>query len=212
MNGLIHFYSFDQDLNDSIGGANGSPYGSISYQDGVNHKSLYLNGNSYVSIPISLNKSGWSVSFWIKMRSYISYAGIINFRNSTYANGILLVGPSEYGNYDGYMLQYGKDNGDIWQYNKANDGSWDFSQFHHVVVSDEKSIWINGVKSRMDLEYSKGSYTNMYFQNDTRIGNDSYSLSRSIYGWIQDVAIYNRNLNQDDVDKLYNNGNGATIS
>ena len=208
--GLLHYWALNGNAVDAKGGANGSIVGGMSYANGVLGQCAVFTGGNYITLPININPSQWSMSFWIKLTTYIDYAGIIVYRTSSYANGFLLVGPSEYGSYDGYMVQYSQGNS-LSQYTKRS-GSWDWNTFHHVVVNSNHNIYINGVKSSMSLAYSNGSYRQMYLGNGTCLGYDSVVSNRKLRGHLQHFGIWNRILSEEEVQLLYNNGKGVSYN
>lgn len=94
----------------------------------------------------------------------------------------------------------------------VNDGKW------HLIVavfenntkdkgSDSITIWIDGVKEKKQTE--PGDYVVDLSNN----GNASISvMGQGVIGFMDEVAVWNRALNKVDIEKLYNKGNGITLS
>lgn len=98
-----------------------------------------------------------------------------------------------------------------------NDGAWDSFQsddtisplaWHHIVVTHD------GTNSRMYINGSLQSATggNTWFDDITintyRHCIRGYSATNGMQGWLDDVAYYERALNQSEVNALYNAGTG----
>lgn len=209
--GLINLYSLDGDVIDRVGGANGTINGSVSFEQGVFSRCAKTGSGAYISIPINLNSSSYSISMWLKLKNYRDYAGIICYRGGNYANGLFSVGPSEYSTRDGYMIQYANQPSgrNIRQYCFWNS---DLHDFHHIVFTSNNVMYVDSVRRNYDYLFDEGSYQTMYLGNPTNLGYDSVDYNRYYDGWISQVAIYNRVITQDEINKIYNDGNGIYYS
>lgn len=208
--GLLHYWALNGNAVDSKGGANGSIVGGMSYTNGVLGQCAVFTGGNYITLPIGVNETNWTIQLWISVTRYIGYAGIIFYRTGAYANGLILSDVIYDTEYNGYCVQY-YNGGSLRQYLKES-GSWTWNQFHHVVFNSQNNIFINGVKSGLSLKYSSGGYQRMYLGNGTCLGFDEVESGRKLRGYMQHVGIWNRILSEEEVQLLYNNGKGVSYN
>lgn len=216
--GLIAFYPFTGDARDSSNNGNdGIVHGAVLTSDRFgNSANAYLfNGSSdYISLPsgntTSLNIVGdYSVSFWIKT---LDSSGLIT------SIGDNVTSPPNAGGYltglNGKSLGYGKlgvgtrGNWSSSVTNSLADDAW-----HNVIVAlqnDKLTIYVDGV---LDNEVT-GIAAPLTWNGSRVLGcrNDLYMTPETNYGGIlDDVAIYNRALTVNEVDRIYNGSGSDTI-
>lgn len=206
--GLKHLWGLDGNVNDTVGGAHGTIAGGMTYENGVLGKCAVFNGNNYITLPLDLSLTKFTISFWCRLYSYVQFAGIIMYRGSNKANGIATPGAIDGMGYNpiGFIMQYANA-GSLKQYLEELTLP-DLKNFKHIVINSDDSIYINSVKYKMKLAHSSGNYKQLDLYNGTCIGFDSAAPDRILKGNLQQILIYDRLLSDDEVFLLYNNGNG----
>jgi hypothetical protein len=211
--GLVAYYPFNSNANDQSGnGNNGIVYNATLTQDrfGNNNSAYLFNGySSYISTPVQTGFTNQiSLCAWFKT-SYNDYGGILCSRTSlNMANDITT---DSYG-HPAFHLSDGIASNQpytgISTSNSLNDNNW------HMIVGT-----YDGASMKL--------YTDGVFQGEVKraftiavgpsfkIGWDELvGYYRYFNGKIDDVLIYNRALNANEVTKLYVDGlcNSSTVN
>lgn len=212
--GLVAYYPFNENANDESGyGNNGTVYGStlISDRFGNPNASYFFNGtDNYISVPNSnvLNLTNqFSLCAWVNATSLAqsNYSrDILNkYRES---DGSDLFGmrldeytPSQLG---GYFV-----NASLQWVRVTDPSTISINQWYFVVCTLDQSlsaykIYVDGVlKSTTSTTYScaTSTYPLVIGVNSP----DAPSGQRFWWGAIDDVRIYNRALNQSEINSLY---------
>jgi len=214
-NGLVGWWPFNGNANDESGnGNNGTVNGATLTTDrfGNTNTSYYFNGanSNFIEIPssASLNStnSNFSWSFWIKFSSisndgWNSNPGVISkTQNGTTCNGATLIegggrlAAQNLMNCGTNLINNGVGTNQI-----TADNIW-----HHVVMTlrngDSTKTYIDGVFQQsniVDITYS------IYSNTPIRIGRPTDPYWKSFTGIIDDIAIYNRALTQEEITQLY---------
>ena len=205
--GLLHLWRLDGDLLDAVGGVNGTADGAITYEIGKFNKKcvkLVNSANIVVNLDHTLNK--YTIQAWVKCLSLVDGSAII-FSRTTSVN-----------TYGFYFDMYGSRNAIALGATENNNGQigWNWGTYTnwqlYTFTCDGSTArcYINGVEQSVKFTY--GSYNRyLKFRSNTRIGRDTYSASRNINGYIQQVMIWDKALSQAEINKYYNNGNGLEL-
>jgi hypothetical protein len=210
-NGLVAWYPFNGNANDESGnGNNGTVNGATLSVDRIgNANSAYsFDGiNDFIQLPFNIQQHPISVSVWFNTNAVQFQSIIDNDIAPLFGNDIIL-SYSNYGlgNNDKVCALY--HDGAF-----ASDFSYSINTDYHLMVvwyDNETKIFLNGNVVGSQI-HSEGTIEGGNF----RIGVHSNNM-----GWfngnIDDIAIYNRALTQEEITALYigtssnNNGGGGT--
>ena len=200
--GLIHLWEFDGDANDQIGGLHLTQTGDVSYVNGKMKNCVLLDGGYLynLSAGINLNINNWMVSFWFNSAKN-------GYSESNGMGGILF-------NYTGSMSTYGigtqflettsrlyfyRGNGGVTSASGFNKNTW-----YHICLCNNL-IYIDGVKTE---SAGINSVLRLYSVYVGRFFTASSNPEGRFLGSIEQIGIWNRILSDDEVLKLYNEGNG----
>jgi len=209
-NGLVGWWPFNGNANDESGnGNNGTVISGLLSNDRLENpnSSYYLNGQTdYINVPSTseMLPNNLSLSVWVKIPT--NYSG---------NNGI---GPIIRSRFYGYILWFDSSTHTVKQILHHNSAlatttsvsnNIDDNQWHHLVGSFDG----NYNKLYLDAQLISIDSTNignMYYVPDGvvafgRDGNNSSSSTALFQGWIDDIAIYNRALTQEEITALYTN-------
>lgn len=209
--GLIAYYPFNGNANDISGNAiNGNVSSASSTTDskGINNAAYDFNGtNSYISLPYNslydfAPTDSFSISAWVQPQVNLLYAASAIVVKSPF-NASYLVSNWNYGLYtvnDKAMTG--------WAANNFLNGvtTMDVNKcWYHLVVTYKNGIWylyVNGKVEAQDL-----SQTHFIIQDGTNstiaLGRKGESNGDYYKGKMDEVRIYNRNLNIDEVKALF---------
>lgn len=183
---------------------------------GNENSSFYFHGNygSYINLgtdPV-LKPIVGSLSVWFNMENMVMSGQGAEF------NPIVLT-KSQPGDdfFEGYSLNHDWRSGRInvaTTYSQLNQVSLrsneaiELGKWYHVVMTydnDTMSLYVNG---KLDMKMKKG-FVNRYLETDSvMLGNSANKKNdRFFNGMIDDIAIYNRVLTEDEVKELYNQSN-----
>jgi hypothetical protein len=230
-NGLVGWWPFNGNANDESGnGNNGTVNGAVLSTDrfGSLNKSFYLDGiSNYIGVNLnSINNQftssqNISISLWIKTNDL--YGGVLSFRNQNtnviFNNNIGKLSNAISSNPGkiGFLVRDDNSGGTglySWGSNNVSDGSW-----HNIIIIRDNtgkiSIYIDGVLSSVSASGQNGSLT--FTTSRMAFGAELYwalggpgCLScntiddQFINGNIDDIAIWNRALSQQEITALYN--------
>jgi len=208
-NNLVGLWHMDGAWTDASGNNNnGTAYNGATFSTDtrVGSQSGSFDGtNDYVSLAnvSSLRPAYFSIEAWIKASSSISSSGaILSSWESQYAGFIYYI--SNEGNIVLDIADYsGHRNHATTTTGGYNDNTW-----HHVVGTYDGSymrVYVDGAeKGNLAWTYSPG-YTS---SNIVMIGVRSLTSTKDLYfkGLIDEVAIYNRALTSEEINKSYNAG------
>ncbi len=200
--GLVAHYPFDGNANDVSGnGNNGTENGSLTYVTSVSGQAASFDGVDDEIIlgdallPTGLNDS-MSVSLFLKLDNLTDSRAIFSQYNSTNS----IIGRFHITQKNGNILWVfmgGSDsNNDGWiEYNLT---STNF--LHVVIIKNNKNISLY-----VDKSYVGSFETDVGILNiNTILGSDSNGGNSNYKGIIDDLRIYNRAINQSEIQELYN--------
>jgi hypothetical protein len=201
-NNEVAFYELENNANDSTGSNTGAA-SNVTFTSGsglFGTYAAYFNGstsNIQVDTLPSITNYNFTFSFWLKTTDTVGYA--IDFRDPIYitiGTGLFAGGASGMGIYDG-TNSYSIENTAM---QTINDGNW----YHIVMTHDGTSLKgyldgnIIGTVSTGTTTQSPGG------TNHNRIGQrGDGSTSYAFQGSIDQVRIFDRALDGDEVFKLY---------
>ena len=203
--GLISWWKFDGDYKDSVGSNHGNCSGticpSLTIDNHGNANGAYLfNGlNNYVNISdspsLNLNDT-FTISMWIKPKNNLN----------VWERCIIdkITSPT----YSGFAICFSNSQTMYWWRNN-NAGVWGASFFNFAPISD---IWYNLI-----FVYDRISHTTKFYQDGVLISTDPTGqplraaaplrIGGYAYfnGTIDNIMIFNKSLNVDEVKAIYNN-------
>lgn len=195
-----------------IGNAINFPSSSLAYVDIANNANFSFTSGNGADIP-------FSISFWFYAANFSSTGNwIINKRNnSTDVEWQILLDPHG----AAILTKFSGGTNVSHQSAITQYGSITLNNWYHIVVTDNGSkttagikIYINSINQTTN-DISIGQYLGMNpGTSNTRIGISNWVLSPTLrhVGYVDELAIWkNRVLNQNDVNKLYNSGNGVSF-
>ena len=212
--GLIHLWELEDNYVDSVGNWHFGLSGSVPFSTGKVDRCADFNANGYTGhlsmSPGSFNYlvlTSWTASFWVYPRAAKLQGILCEWRPQNSANhchGFRLR--------DNNIAEYANSNG----VGALSTAKVTLNYWNHVVFrggSDagavsERNIFINNVKE------ANNGIVQLGFPNDVplEMGTDRYSASvRALNGMIDQVAMWDRLLTDDEINLLYGNGNGISL-
>ena len=220
-NGLIAYYPFNGNANDSSGNGKNGIAQNISYaSDRFGHLNSCVsfpisNSSSQIDLGTSINPSQFTISIWIN-QSNITTTGFN-------------VPISKYYNTNGFEIQAGKNlalivpNGTTWSA-MIDSSSRNLNKWYHVVATFNGAyakLYLNGVQIKCLISPANTAYSDSLYQpkyssgtNHLLIGNRPLDKGYNFHfeGNIDDIRIYNRELTFSEVKVLYHEGGYDTNS
>ena len=206
--GLVAHYEFEGDANDSSGnGNNGTEYGGVTYSDGIIGKAASFDGvDDYIDTSINDDLRQFSISVWIKNKTtFENKFGIIDKFNDWRiaaedgdGETWLKSGGLEFGMIDSNQTRVGIGYADT-----------KIENWLHVVAiysSNKLSMFVN------NKLINEAILTNRNYTQNTILVGVKTTLSEFFNGLIDDLRIYNRALNEAEIQKLYKMGQNDTAS
>ena len=229
--GLVGYWPFNGNANDESGNGNhGTVNGATLTEDrnGLNNKSYNFNNsrNDIINLPsINCNNiTSYSISGWFNKNS-----------NSSGVDGTIFGQSNGCQGSDGLRLYIGTDNLLFWQMEKTNncisegkfipnvnytDGKWHF--FAVIFESNTNSVNCENFKIYIDnILVSQSNINNnnssialplVNNNNTTVFGNVYNNKNNSFPGTLDDIAIYNRALTQQEISALYTSCSSETAT
>jgi hypothetical protein len=212
-NGLVGWWPFNGNANDESGNGNhGTLLNGVTLstdRNGVAGKAYSFDG---VDDRIFVNKqffdNGWSnfsISLWTKLNN------ISNTKNANYSNTLINTSPhnglgfgANWGNNSKYSLWVGNGTPSVgWNvlFNSLSNQNSTTNWTHLVLIKNSTTyqLFINGV---LDNSWS-GSQVVSYFYKLYLGGGDPLNTNETLDGILDDVAIFNRALTQQEITALY---------
>jgi len=216
--GLVAHYKFDGDANDSSGNGNhGTEYGGVTYVDGVIGKAGSFDGvDDYIGIPHdnTLNLSyDITISSWVNLSELTGLSDnniIINKDGYNISYELAIQdSPTNYSSIPKYNLSfYLGDNGTPQDNGGWTDGGYNFvkNQWTLITITYDRSQVKTFVNGKIIKNYNTNSSMNTN-SGDVRIGARGDNEAVSFFnGQIDDLRIYNRALNEAEIQELYGMG------
>lgn len=204
------YWSFDTNYSDLITGlSNVSSSGNVRLVSGKVGNALNLTDGAYINYDYNAWVSGnvnYTINFWVKKTVSTQQGNFMSFTS----NGALA---------NPYMLFYRQVANTL--YNYIFDGTdnttplsptmtgLDSQQWTMVTISRNNTnltAYENGivVQSVISTAYLDAGSYNLYF------GRDNAGLTRALNGSLDEIGFFNKTLSMNEVNYLYNSGNGRS--
>lgn len=206
---LISYYPFDGNCNDVIGSNNGQPSNTgISYTTGINgNNNFALNINAIDNGVVNLGNSSdfefsptgeFSISIWVKMASASSYRAVIvkAIEYNSWDYGIIVNNGTPY---------TGKHSQDLYTQTNINDNLW-----HHLAVTFNNGTFKMYVDGILDLNTVNKTISTSV--GDLLVGQKSGVGGNQYDGDVDELKIFDKALEANDITNLYNEVNSVNIS
>jgi hypothetical protein len=208
-NGLVAHYEFEDNANDSSGnGNNGVEYGGVSYTDGVIGKAGSFDGiDDTINLPLIIDKPNFSYSMYINVNEnttgpveYEYSNWIITQRDGGSSQIYLRHDTEEYR----FLIQETNNIDNV----LSSNSKIKYNNWQHVLIVNDKyttKMYIDG-KFESSKEYD-GTMKLEEFNNNISGTNWKNGLTGGyLKGQIDDLRIYNRALNESEIQELYELG------
>lgn len=218
-NGLVGYWPFNGNADDESGnGNNGTVNGATLTTDrnGIANKSYSFDGTtSFIALPLlNLNtKSEITISSWVKITDF----------NTNYSN-YHIIRQEGTGSLD-WLLAF-QNNGNTISFGLGIQGkayseldlgitaTKFIESWHNIIATYDgsyKRIYLDGVLLGSESKNGLLTYTN---SGSNSIGSACSSINcvEKIKGTLDDIAIYNRALTQQEITALYNGGSQSTLA
>ncbi|MFN5442935.1 MAG: LamG-like jellyroll fold domain-containing protein, partial [Crocinitomicaceae bacterium] len=208
-NGLVGWWPFNGNANDESGNGNHGTVNGANLTTDRNGKAngaySFRNGKDLICTTNSFNSpSSLSYSIWINTKN----EGIpLSFNNGQCVHG---------GNWDRALFIM-KNEIDFYTFSgnqvftKSNSNILD-SNWHHLVVTMNQNgtnIYLDGYKIITNPSQNSAQNYSGFFRIGGLSPND---LNNSLIGQLDDIAIYNRALTQQEITALYNGGSQSALA
>jgi hypothetical protein len=222
-NGLMACYPFNANANDeSSNGNNGTVNGATLTTDrfGKANSAYNFNGSNFIALPsdkFAFNEFSYAV--WINISTNPTFGDAyrilsiggncgdqdINIGNNYFAGGSGISGIGG----GGYNISTPTTNSGVVEGTLPTAGQW----YHGVITRDKNEIklYVNGIFIRSVSTNGTLPYYGCDGTVFANIGTRS-TQAQSFIGNIDDVHIYNRAINADEVKALYNGNTSQTIT
>jgi len=197
--GLQSYYTFDSDATDSLDNNNGTVSGAAQATGKINN-GYYFDGSDHITFFNLDDTSNWSYSMWVNIKDRMS-TGNDEILNGGNHNPRIVY----YGNTDEFRVMYKNSTGDYQSpILESGDSSVSFDTWYHLAIVHNTTHMLMYVDGNLvdTLTLVGGIYSHA---NVFRIG---YTWGDSINGTIDELGVWNRVLDSDEVAGLYNNGSG----
>ena len=201
---LVAWWTFEDDVTDSHGSHDGYVDGNPTYQEGIQGNAIDLDGTGdYVNVTHSsywnFGSSNFTIAIWVNFTGIGGNRGFISHDNS---------------GADSWRVYYGspsyiQDTGEI----SLGGDSLVAHQWDLLIVvknSTHTAFWQNGT---LKAQAANADITDL--THDLQFGVYQRSTALGYYlfnGLLDEAAIWNRSLGDDEIADLWNNGAGITYS
>ncbi len=199
--GITGQWTFDNTLNDSVGGHNATvTTGTASYTTGkVGSAALSLNGSTSLDISYPTDFNGYAVSLWVKPNSAATNQVIVDRRSSSYAGTLGEIRINADGKFE-HLLTVGGALKTITGSTIVQSGTW-----YHVAVTAKSDgvmhLYVNGVEEGTPINL----VGNLWVEGDKfHVGGPEPSGGGSqaggyFNGLVDDLQIYEHPLTQSEI-------------
>jgi len=193
------------DIGDSSGnGHNGEKDGGIKWSDGKFGKALEFPGGSgdYVSIPHddALSLATWTIAVWVKLQAkdwqLIVQKSISGEKNNN--NYSLYSKPG--GGLDFNFLTAGGESHILNGVGIVADENW-----HHIATTYDGEVMYLYIDGELDAENATDAEP-VFHKDPLVIGGDDRGAGVQVQGAVDEVGLFNRALNEEDVQSIMNDG------
>lgn len=202
----VALYSLDYDASDAGGNYDGTPDSAVEFGvAGVTNYGARFSSTTtgIVNTSLQLNSTAHSISLWVKPAEVVSGRWNTIFMSYFLGHPAGFLGKrSDQSTYFHYRTESGSE----LYFTLANADTW-----YHIVITRDSGgvdIYVDGsfVTSNSD---SMGTYSSSAYEK-TVIGSNPIYTGEYFNGSIDQVRLFSKALSSDEVDTLYNNGDGET--
>ena len=212
--GLVGYWPFNGNANDESGnGNNGTVNGATLTSDRNNdiNSAYQLNGKTD-NILINNNffdngSTNWSISSWHKLDELSNpnngNSSHILFNSSPH-NGLGLA--MNWGSSSKYSMSIGNGNPSTsWNviFNAQSNQNVELNSWNHVVLVKTNKIYSLYIDGTLDIQWTANNSITSYFYKMYFGACDPINSNEVLKGIIDDIAIYNRALSQQEITDLY---------
>ena len=211
-NGLVAYWPFNGNANDESGnGNNGINFGATATSDrnGNSNSALSFNGSgNYITVPYS-NTIGVqqeiTISFWVYFNGGSCGPRIIQSPPWGQCGGYTISTSSTSNSSRYFYTDFGNCTVGV---NSPSSPTLPGLTWHHVVWSASgltgmSKMYFDGVL--VDTDITSSFFTSInYFNRPITIGNVDPNSCDWFGGYLDEISIWNRNLNQQEITNLYN--------
>ena len=213
--GLLAYYPFNSSAADFTGhGYNGTTNNVtlVANRFGVANSAYYFDGlTSFIEVAdkpeLRLNNTDFTLNTWVKLEDYnTSFGSAILLKRISDVNNGWNLSVRGYGGSPEGRVSFGQGGGSVMGFSNTIIGLSNWTMISCVYkLSDQKlKIYVNGL---LDKTVDNLSTPNAFVTSSLYIGKDEPSILSNGYffkGIIDDIRIYNRKLNENEITKLYN--------
>jgi hypothetical protein len=206
-NGLVAYYTFNGNANDSVGGYNGTVYDATLTTDrfgGANSAYSFNGSSSYIDLgnrpSFNFGNNDFTLSGWVNVNPADNYGYIISkYKNpDPLSYGLGTTGSSIYAFFSGETT-----GGAIDGTQSLKDSSWHFLSVTFT-RGDAIRAYLDGTLNQTaNISSATGYQTNSQSLLFGKLSDGSGLGSQYYYGLLDDVSIYNRALSSAEVFQLY---------
>lgn len=226
-NGLVAWYQFEAGANDSSGNGNTGDQYNVEYVEGLDGKSLKLGGYDkpgFIVVPNPNNMSfikNFTFTFWFNIQDVYGMDGSGN--KSAYGTQTILakegdrtglnINISQDQNRQGYFHFWIRNgycctNNDrsLHAFDNISESTIQLNEWHFGVVKADDTyiyIYLDG-KLKNKVLLSDFNINPQMSSSEFRIGINEYRQWYPFNGLLDDVRVYNRALNDQEIQTLYN--------
>jgi hypothetical protein len=200
--GLVSYYKLDGNSNDAHGSNNGSDT-SMSYSSGKIGNAGSFNGSSSINCG---NDSSLNISDSITIAAWVK-------TSSPSQGDRRIVDKGKNGTSNGFLFdlhtgaRFVIDPVNISTGENLPSNTWTLVTVMYDKPSGTAKIYYNATE-KAKITGLSGSLTTS--TNSMMIGNSPDASNKGFTGYIDEVGIWSRALTDDEIEQLYNNGNGLT--
>jgi hypothetical protein len=213
---LVAHLKFNDNVTDSAGSNNGTVTGTTTYVTGKVDKAFSFDGSSYITLANENNfdferTDPFSVSFWVYNKAGISFTRIVSKATNIISSVIgWSVGRStDINEAVGLVITDGTT-----PFNIATNGgevplnTWTYLTFTYDGSSNQSGMksYVNGVLSNTG---TSSAMTSTIMNNESVVIGAESDGGRTFTGYLDDLRIYSRELDQNEVNVIYNGGTGT---
>jgi len=214
-NGLVAHYEFEDNAKDSSGNGNhGEEFGGVSYVDGVIGRAVYLKTPSdYILSNYQINLYDFTMAIYVNIEQNMldtTYTGTYG-KSNTIINGVIKDGyPS--GKENSFSLHW-VDN--EMRFNDSaktqiNIDNVTLDKWTYIVTSRKNgilSLYVDGTLVKtLSSSNTVMNIENMAIGKEFDCEDGCFEDSQSLLGYVDDLRIYNRALNEAEIQELYGMG------
>ena len=195
-NGLVAYFPFDKEASDESLNKNHGKAARVTFaNDRTRGNIARFEGNSYIVLPkaeqLSLRDHDFTISAWIKLSE-----------NDNYDNSILGTTVRSYQEGIHFTIRekrpyFGFYSNDVQGYTQLNEDVWYHIVARYNKLNGEQAIYVNGKLDNKSL-----GHTPFQGKEDIIIGNASFGWRAFFNGEMDDVAIWDRPLGDQEIFNL----------